>query len=387
MSFRWRSNNCPSVYYLSGRLREAEQYFRRAIAISTRSTGSESSDVANLLSHLVLVLRDEGRLDEARTLAERSLAINEKVHGPAALRTGVAVATLASVFAGQRRHPEAKALYAKASTILDASAGRRSLHTNMTIRDLAAVECALGEFDASLGHAREAARFLSDRAARTGAREAGVQAGYTIGVFPALVCAALGAARERPQLREMLASEALIEALSRTDGGKAEADGIRSQRAQLERQLSETVIAIERASPDFAALTNSKPIDLAQVRGHLADDEALIVHMVTQTATYVWAISRTDLAWERIPLGTAELTQKVAAFRRPLDEWARTPRGLDQKAKPVLLVARPIRAVSPVLMPVARTIAASASRVPMKPTQPCSDRWSQSSPDPAPTNV
>jgi tetratricopeptide (TPR) repeat protein len=62
--------------------KEAEPFFRRALAVEEAVHGEDHSNVAYSLNKLANVLLNQAKYEEAEPLCRRSLAIRETVHGP-----------------------------------------------------------------------------------------------------------------------------------------------------------------------------------------------------------------------------------------------------------------------------------------------------------------
>jgi CHAT domain-containing protein len=83
-----------------------------------------------------------------------------------------------------------------------------------------------------------------------------------------------------------------------------------------------------REFPEYADLANPKPLSIAGTQALLRPDEALILFLdgpqfteETQVpeATLAWVVTRTKVAWHRIPLDTRALADHVTALRCGLD--------------------------------------------------------------------
>ena len=96
-------NNLAELRRTEGRYAEAERLARRAVEISARATGSESSEFAVSLHTLAAIYRDSGRYEEALSLLERSLAIREKQLGLEHPLVAVTLGNIAEIYSAQRR--------------------------------------------------------------------------------------------------------------------------------------------------------------------------------------------------------------------------------------------------------------------------------------------
>lgn len=99
-------------------------------------------------------------------------------------------------------------------------------------------------------------------------------------------------------------------------------DGLRNTRGKLAAQL-------ERDFPDFAALLNPKPAELAGLRKALHPGETLVSFYSGETATYVWALAGDGTtAFHMSALGRAELTALVGKLRAALEPDAESVDGI-----------------------------------------------------------
>jgi tetratricopeptide (TPR) repeat protein len=71
-------NNLAAIRHRAGAPREAEQLYRRALALKQRQHGPRHRDLAPTLNNLATLLREQGRAAEAVTLYQRALEILER---------------------------------------------------------------------------------------------------------------------------------------------------------------------------------------------------------------------------------------------------------------------------------------------------------------------
>lgn len=87
------------------------------------------------------------------------------------------------------------------------------------------------------------------------------------------------------------------------------------------RQAARTELAaldaeIERQFPQYFELTRPRPLAVADTQALLNTDEALLLALVLDDATYVWAVTREGARWHRADqLGAKALQAKVDALR------------------------------------------------------------------------
>jgi CHAT domain-containing protein len=96
-------------------------------------------------------------------------------------------------------------------------------------------------------------------------------------------------------------------------------DALRKQIAQLEDKQKSLQARIETDFPDYAALSNPRPLNVDNVQRLLGPDEALAFFLAGDKESYVFALTHDAFDWRIIPLTRAQLGEKVTAFRRGLD--------------------------------------------------------------------
>ncbi|KEQ57671.1 uncharacterized protein M437DRAFT_79551 [Aureobasidium melanogenum CBS 110374] len=99
-----------SVYREQGRLAEAEEMCERALAGKEKALGSEHASTLNTVNNLGSVYRDQGRLAEAEEMYERALAGYEKALGSEHKSTLNTVNNLGNLYTDQGRLAEAEAI-------------------------------------------------------------------------------------------------------------------------------------------------------------------------------------------------------------------------------------------------------------------------------------
>jgi CHAT domain-containing protein len=102
----------------------------------------------------------------------------------------------------------------------------------------------------------------------------------------------------------------------------------------LQNELSALAGVLAKEFPDYVALSKPQPLAVRDIQAVLSHGEAMLVYVTEEKESYVFAMTRTSAVWKQIPLGTAALSEKVAAFRRGLDVEAL--RQSAKSGKPVL---------------------------------------------------
>jgi tetratricopeptide (TPR) repeat protein len=105
----WSLGLLGSVYYLQGRLNEAERLYKEALPIYENTFGTEHPNVVAVLYGLGRLHLSQGRFQDAESVLKRSLAILEKV-GPESPEMRIALYTYAEVLRQTGRTAEAREL-------------------------------------------------------------------------------------------------------------------------------------------------------------------------------------------------------------------------------------------------------------------------------------
>jgi tetratricopeptide (TPR) repeat protein len=117
-----RLNNLAILLRATDRAVEAEALLRRALAIKERSLGPDHPDVAVLLNTLALLLKDTDRVGDAEPLYRRALTVFESL-GPDHSLVATGLNNLAELLRIAKRLVEAEPLFRRALKIYEASYG------------------------------------------------------------------------------------------------------------------------------------------------------------------------------------------------------------------------------------------------------------------------
>jgi CHAT domain-containing protein len=128
--------------------------------------------------------------------------------------------------------------------------------------------------------------------------------------------------RQRQDLVETwrIKDEALLGALGRGDAdSQAQSASLRTELSGISEQISGLDAELGARFPEYAELSNPKPLTIADVQGLLRDGEALLLFLVTVEDSYVWAVSRDKSSWTRVGIGAEALAEQVKKLRATLD--------------------------------------------------------------------
>ncbi len=138
------SASLAQAYFAQGRYREAEVYYRRALAATEKRLPPEHPEVATAVSNLAELYRYLGRTEEAAPLHRRALRIRESNYGTEHLSVAESLYYLAEVLRAQRRYAEAERLYWRSVMVRSYLQGRDSPALWPSLNGLAEVNRALG---------------------------------------------------------------------------------------------------------------------------------------------------------------------------------------------------------------------------------------------------
>jgi len=116
---------------------EAEQLYRRALAIDEKLYGPEDFHVAVRLSNLALILREMRRFEEAEEMCRRALAVDEKAFGLAHPSVWAKTVDFAELLTEMNRKDEAESLYRRTIAAHEKIRGTDSLGIVSIITNLA----------------------------------------------------------------------------------------------------------------------------------------------------------------------------------------------------------------------------------------------------------
>ncbi len=100
--------------------------------------------------------------------------------------------------------------------------------------------------------------------------------------------------------------------------------GLAGNLAELTAELATLDTKLGTDFPRYAELTQPEPLSIAAVQDLLAPDEALLLTFVGETYSFIWAISPTSAAWQRVNAGAPLMTEVVTKLRETLDPDAPT---------------------------------------------------------------
>jgi tetratricopeptide (TPR) repeat protein len=129
-------NNLAVVLDAQAKYSEAEQLYKRALAIDEQTLGPKHPSVATDLNNLGAAFDFSGKYKEAESLLKRALAIDEKALGPNHPAVAIGLDNLGSLYDQQGRYREAEPLLKRALAIDEKAMGPNHPRVAWDLNDL-----------------------------------------------------------------------------------------------------------------------------------------------------------------------------------------------------------------------------------------------------------
>lgn len=362
------------------RSKEAEPLLRRALDIRRRALGEKSAETAASYGALAANLAARGKPADAERLHRRALEILQATRGERDPATATAYAALAADLGAHHRAAEAEPLLRKSLGIrrsvlgeshpataeaYDALAENQRLQTANTGAEILASKAvaitrtrrsadqraAGSDPDAAILRARAGndaqqggvfSRYLriawlaaKDRPADVARlRDAAFTAAQDMDVSSAgralAQTAARGATGARTatdaRVQQALAGQVreiegqLVEAMPGADPNKAARIGVALD--AVGRELAGLDARLQKDNPKYAETLSPNSLSIARLQHRLRPGEGLLLITPTGQDVYVFAVSRTRVAWNRLESSQAALEARIRALRCGIDDEA-----------------------------------------------------------------
>jgi CHAT domain-containing protein/TPR repeat protein/tetratricopeptide (TPR) repeat protein len=326
-------------------LRDAPEPFKLPLNLghveSSFGPVDRSELIANALAHLAQVYMWLGRPAEAVPLLEQLAKTRRNIYGETSPQHGEALARVADAMHALGRRPEALTTARQAVSVTQRFFADRFSSKQAAIARADALRPAITSLlailhesgdpktgsDAYAQEAFEAAQHLQSSAAALALQAFGSRLSQSEPVLGDFM-------RRRQDLERQLSQldATLVSAIASRRGGNDSAErASRTRIAAVEQQLRQLNAERPARLVDLDEVSRAKAVPYAQARLLLGQDEVLINIVPGEEQTYVFAASRIDLQWIRIPLGAHALERKVAALRCGIDrsQWS----GRDGRAR------------------------------------------------------
>jgi tetratricopeptide (TPR) repeat protein len=387
-------NNLAALHEAQGQHVEAEQLYRRGLIIREKALGAGHSEVGQSLNNLGVLYHMQGRYAEAEPLYKRALVIREQALGSDHLDVAQTLNNLAQIKFSQRDWAMAADFWRQSTAIL-----RRR-----TLRGADGIGHALtgkkkGEAEQLAWQFSNLVKAAHRLAAKEGSTEIRLaremfqtaQWSQSSAAASSLVHMAARGATGNPVLAALVRErQDLVEEWQRRDGVRltavSQSPEKRDHANEVENVARLTAIdnrmpeidkrlAIE--FPDYSALARPIPLTVEEVQNHLRLDEGLVLFLDTPEAsptpeeTFIWFITKTDIRWVRLGLGTPRSSGK---WRRFAADWTRC-NGRTKPRQPAAATSSRLNR-SMMCTAVSRWRRCPSIRLaPTPSTRPCSARW------------
>jgi CHAT domain-containing protein/tetratricopeptide (TPR) repeat protein len=369
-------NGLVSLYQEQGKYDEAEAPGKRALAIYQARFGNEHPDVARTLTNLANVHEGQGRYAEAEAYHKRAHVILAATFGKDHPDVAISNHNLANVYDRQGKYAEAEVLHRNALTGFEAKLDHSHPHVAETANKLAVIYGKQGKHAEALALVRKAsaaviaharvnaagpdhrggdksptqrARYFRDHVAilfaagrqGTEAETALARESFEVAQWAGQSSAA--AALAQMAARQMKGTGALAQLVrerqdlewqwratdARLDDAVAKGDAtlvatLRNELSVLNGKFEAIDTRLARDFPDYASLSNPKPLSVAEAQALLAPAEALFLTTDTADASFAWLLTKKEIRWAKLALTPQAIADKVQALRCGLDydgEW------------------------------------------------------------------
>ena len=302
--------NLAVVYQRTDRLSDASDAYARALTISEKILGADHPSVAGDLSNLGGAALARKQFEQAERLHKRALTIREQAFGETHPEVATSLSHLADALRMQGKTADALPLVQRAVGI-----GR--------VRSVTAFEVMADAERQNLVSADDALDLrltVMQRVMRTSTASAISKLGARFAAGNDALAQLVRRDQDLSDEAGML-DKAIVAAVSNAPARRnaANEDRIRQRLEAIARERTALQARLAQAFPNYAALSNPQPLTARAIRSLLAPDEALIVFNATDSEHYMVAVTQDGAVSRRLPLNTAAIDQKVAAFRNGLD--------------------------------------------------------------------
>jgi CHAT domain-containing protein len=324
--------NRGEAYAKKNQPERAEADLREALNLRLKFLPAKHPVIATTQNSLANVLVQEKKFPEAEQLLQSALAIRTEAFGPNHPSVARNLIALSQLYAASGNPAAAVDYSRKAIAAVISHAATETLAVRQQQGAGGLVEQRSGYFIqhvANLAAARgtgPAPQLGSEalQAAQWAVQSSTAGAVQQLGVRLAAGGDAIAALVRESQDTSALwrdRDKALVAEVSKPVGqqNRAEVVALRRQIAQLEDKRKALEATIEKDFPDYAALSNPRPLSTEDAQRLLAPDEALTFFLTGENEAYVFALTHDAFDWHVIPLSRKELGEKVAAFRHGLD--------------------------------------------------------------------
>lgn len=310
-------SNLADLYYAQGWYAEAEPLYKRALAGFDRVLGPDHADALRIASNLAAMYADQGRYDEAATLHKRIAEADERLLGKEHPDTLKALATLGYSYWKNGRYNDAGDIYGRVLEPAERVFGKENPEFARLLSNYALLRLSQRDWAG-------AARLLRQSTAATASR---TQPG-TEGGGHQLTGKSNSAAEQSSAFRMLLKAVYRLAPGGYMPDARASRESFETAQKALDLEAAASLAQDASIDPDHIAPAGPAPLSVEEVQSLLSPDEALVLFLDTDALestpqeTFIWVVTKTNLRWVRVGLGTAALTREVLALRCGVDAAA-----------------------------------------------------------------
>jgi len=130
-----------------GRYEESEATHLRSLAMREQLFGPDDVDVANVLNDLGVLYQDQGRYDDAIDVLKRAISLREQGLAPGDTLTAMSMNNLASIYYSQGRYEDAEPLFQQALGAYRDAGGSDHPYTLRGMSNLATLYSSMGDYE------------------------------------------------------------------------------------------------------------------------------------------------------------------------------------------------------------------------------------------------
>ncbi len=371
-------NNLGIVLEYQGKYKEAERTHIRALAIYEKKLGAEHRDTAMSLNSLGDTYRKLGKYLEAEEAQKRAIAIRRKKIGSDHPRTANCWSSLGKVYLDQERYSKAEIAFGRVLEIREIKLSPSHPTTAETKTNISLSLLGVATQDSinnALDYIRSASSTIYERSSELSANPVSssigeqkkyrwihathlkvlsqaqgisilnpeesasesfvvLQRSRNSAVARAIAKMAIRTASEEEGVEDIVLSqqkiiaELIISDKSLTQALSAEntktADHHQKGVNRLKKGLIEINARLAKDYPEYAELSNPKPIALKEAQALLNVDEALLAIIVNKEQSYLWAVRNNKAEWWTLPVKKESIDAIVKSLRGAMDPNATT---------------------------------------------------------------
>lgn len=119
--------------------------------------------------------------------------------------------------------------------------------------------------------------------------------------------------------RFKITNDNLLAALAETQGPSTNrTQSYRKELGELQTLIEQTETQIAQLFPEFSNISNPLPLSIAETQSLMMPNEAIVLMVASEEASFIWAISQDKAQWARVPVSKMETQERIQALRQTL---------------------------------------------------------------------